>query len=107
MRGRVWLHRPHKQAHGITPACAGKREENKQTKVENGDHPRVRGEEGHHFINDSGPVGSPPRARGRDHVVDWEHLRIGITPACAGKSALIIFHSLLYKDHPRVRGEEL
>ena len=50
------------------------------------DHPRVCGEK----VCASAPyeliAGSPPRVRGKVVVVKLPQLRIGITPACAGKS---------------------
>ena len=50
-------------------------------------------------------VGSPPLARGIRKVDCYRAMEIGITPACAGNTAFVIFVSLLCRDHPRLRGE--
>ena len=51
-------------------------------------------------------VGSPPRVRGkvyrRKHIVRW----LRITPACAGKRAVIAATDAIPRDHPRVCGEK-
>ena len=62
--------------------------------------------------DDSGRVylscfnGSPPHARGRrDREAGDVDVR-GITPACAGKTGLILHTEIGGKDHPRMRGED-
>ena len=53
------------------------------------------------------PLRSPPRVRGK--VIRCEELArvVGITPACAGKSARILKRRTEKRDHPRVCGEKL
>ena len=52
------------------------------------------------------PSGSPPRVRGKGHPFLAERWHFGITPACAGKSVLCIFHDFEDKGSPpRVRGK--
>ena len=70
------------------------------------DHPRVRGEE--YRIPQALPPleGSPPRARGRGENAMDSCGGEGITPACAGKSETTGRACRIYRDHPRVRGEE-
>ena len=50
--------------------------------------------------------GSPPHARGKDHLVAHQLVHAGITPACAGKSAALDPRSRQSWDHPRMRGEK-
>ena len=69
----------------ITPAWAGKSFQRARKIKERGDHPRVGGEK-----SGNGGVrpmwqGSPPRGRGKAHVLRPRCLRPGITPAWAGK----------------------
>ena len=51
-------------------------------------------------------VGSPPRVRGKVHRVSVFVHDHGITPACAGKSAVLARVVIAYRDHPRVCGEK-
>ena len=50
--------------------------------------------------------GSPPRMRGKEKGISFPASNVGITPAYAGKSAILCFSSLLCWDHPRVCGEK-
>ena len=90
----------------ITPACAGKRRSAAANRAGWADHPRVCGEKTSVPPPVSVGSGSPPRVRGKvvRRINRGDH--IGITPACAGKSAAhtAIFYSL--EDHPRVCGEK-
>ena len=50
-------------------------------------------------------LGSPPRVREKRHcqnIVDRQH---GITPACAGKTTLLLLAVFIAWDHPRVCGK--
>ena len=49
---------------------------------------------------------SPPRARGKASAGSMMQKRIGITPACAGKSLHYNIIVAEVWDHPRVRGEK-
>ena len=51
--------------------------------------------------------GSPPRVRGKDFCRLYACQRVGITPACAGKSFPAPRSALSEWDHPRVCGEKL
>ncbi len=92
---------------GITPACAGKRRILRPQRALGGNYPRLRGEE------QPAPAGSsyyrelPPLARGRVNTADKSTLRVGITPACAGKRR--DSRGCGYKEwnYPRLRGEEI
>ncbi len=50
--------------------------------------------------------GSPPHARGKVVLAARSLTIDGITPACAGKSAIIPYIVVADKDHPRMRGEK-
>ena len=52
-------------------------------------------------------LGSPPRVRGKHHLMFLKHTIIGITPACAGKTLNLNVKIIAKKDHPRVCGENL
>ena len=74
------------QAHGITPACAGKSPDAPSLCV--------------------APLGSPPRVRGKDTRLRKDLERMGITPACAGKSLVgLPLRCLAPGSPPRVRGK--
>ena len=51
-------------------------------------------------------LGSPPHARGKGRLYDSYMARKRITPACAGKSMLVLAWMGVPWDHPRMRGEE-
>ena len=51
-------------------------------------------------------MGSPPRVRGKGFLEQQPPVRIGITPACAGKSGLLCYAPHGQGDHPRVCGEK-
>ena len=51
--------------------------------------------------------GSPPLARGTGSVAALRSARAGITPACAGNRPIRIDYSIQYRDHPRLRGEQV
>ena len=91
----------------ITPACAGKTPSSATATRRRPDHPRMRGE-------DCAPTpaslilfGSPPHARGRPRKRAVGPFGGGITPACAGKTITRCGNVYDYKDHPRMRGEDL
>ena len=52
-------------------------------------------------------AGSPPRVRGKDASTGLADIVVGITPACAGKSASSAVTSTSARDHPRVCGEKI
>ena len=56
---------------------------------------------------DVGPLGSPPRMRGKGELPKDTKDYFGITPACAGKSASTTADRFSVQDHPRVCGEKL
>ena len=50
-------------------------------------------------------IGSPPLARGVPSSSAYLFLHSRITPACAGSTVYRILCSVVFKDHPRLRGE--
>ena len=71
---------------GITPADAGKTSHCKFYFIKHKDHPRGCGENSAFMVEDELPVGSPPRMRGKQNRGDSAKVKIGITPADAGKT---------------------
>ena len=106
MRGkeRVACLSAHKD--GITPAYAGKRGVSKIFACPHRDHPRVCGEKPHLLGQFGRVVGSPPRMRGKERILQARATKTRITPAYAGKSDLALSMSAVQMDHPRVCGEK-
>ena len=91
---------------GITPAHAGKSECRLILDRLRQDHPRTRGEKSLPVFSSGLIVGSPPHTRGKAADLPFAIGQTRITPAHAGKRALLYFRILLRKDHPRTRGEK-
>ena len=91
---------------GITPAYAGKSSPGLSDMHANGDHPRMCGEKARTLIVEDEPQGSPPHVRGKAPQGSGSSRARGITPACAGKSAILCFSLLPLRDHPRMCGEK-
>ena len=89
----------------ITPACAGKTLSSPSLMRGAKDHPRVCGENRLSLRGKHTKAGSPPRVRGKHHVIDFAKEIIGITPACAGKTSARTMLRTSCRDHPRVCGE--
>ena len=90
----------------ITPACAGKSAGRWSVRSGLRDHPRVCGEKRHRSLLTRSTLGSPPRVRGKVQQVFHKFFNTGITPACAGKRAVVTARSSAVWDHPRVCGEK-
>ena len=88
------------------PAHAGKRARWGQGDTGTRDHPRMCGEKPELRGYDGKVVGSPPHMRGKVPGVLQSMERVGITPACAGKSALPDWKKNPPQDHPRMCGEK-
>ena len=107
VRGKVSTRFCAISCHGITPACAGKRCLHRFCKGISKDHPRVCGEKSRCWLDLEPPTGSPPRMRGKGLGASKGCDGVGITPACAGKSASHGCGSRGWRDHPRVCGEKV
>ena len=106
VRGKAAMQTIKGQYLRITPACARKRRQRRRYSAARRDHPRLRGEK---RLNPSKIVlsqGSPPLARGKADGIQNLTAKIRITPACAGKSAIVRRTSCFARDHPRLRGEK-
>ena len=107
MRGKVAAFVVKIRVRGITPACAGKRRKTGFIRTTAGDHPRMCGEKKLNRTVSCPNLGSPPRVRGKERREIKDVIDKRITPACAGKSCVILCIHNLAQDHPRVCGEKV
>ena len=106
MRGKAIQGHPLPLECGITPAYAGKSVRIAPVFITHRDHPRVCGEKRFSAVFQRAMSGSPPRMRGKEDRVLRGVLRVGITPAYAGKRAWFSYCGCQDRDHPRVCGEK-
>ena len=71
------------------------------------DHPRLRGEHVLFIASISVLLGSPPPTRGTRCYIRNMRVCVGITPAYAGNTISSRPCSIVFEDHPRLRGEHL
>ena len=90
MRGKVAISQNCSDAHGITPAYAGKRQVFWCCCSNFWDHPRLCGEKMSSDVMSFMLLGSPPPMRGKGTGLMYRGCGDGITPAYAGKSMAII-----------------
>ena len=107
MRGKAALSGYDCTAGGITPAYAGKSADADSHKALGEDHPRLCGEKAKKARQTPEDRGSPPPMRGKGSRITKASVRIGITPAYAGKSAAYEQRCRTLEDHPRLCGEKL
>ena len=107
VRGKQINEKTFKVTGRITPACAGKTSGGLKREVERKDHPRVCGENGANMNFENRREGSPPRVRGKPQHFPLMPYRLGITPACAGKTNVPQKFIRFVQDHPRVCGENI
>ena len=105
-RGKASPARTVKVLCGITPAYAGKSDGRGENRGRRQDHPRIRGEKPIALELDVSISGSPPHTRGKVVLNAHVPVRLGITPAYAGKSSSVSSIPACFKDHPRIRGEK-
>ena len=108
-RGKVVIRVISKPGVRITPAWAGKSEQNPSGTGPDGDHPRMGGEKFTGSQEELSELGSPPHGRGKESSISGGCAGIRITPAWAGKrlkrshrsgifiSGPIPFHSVLHR----------
>ena len=106
MRGKVMRKEILRIIHGITPAYAGKSGPCPDRVPPAGDHPRVCGEKSQSTSASPRALGSPPRMRGKGVKQSNSRIRMGITPAYAGKRGWKNCIEKPLGDHPRVCGEK-
>ena len=106
MRGKVCRQPTDQNNFGITPAHAGKRSGRTFFRRPTRDHPRACGEKAHIVCANDKFEGSPPRMRGKAFQKFSLTMRLGITPAHAGKSRKPAHSAAGRKDHPRACGEK-
>ena len=90
---------------GITPACAGRTYIDGATVYLLGDHPRVCGKNPNEYKDRQNVQGSPPRVREELALFGVNVVKVGITPACAGRTKTEDKKILDREDHPRVCGK--
>ena len=92
---------------GITPACAGKTCSHRLGSLLAWDHPRVCGKNTNFSAISCVRSGSPPRVREKQIETRDAVSKIGITPACAGKTCVEHLDHARLQDHPRVCGKNI
>ena len=90
----------------ITPACAGRTRFTSYFCLDFWDHPRVCGKDSNLFKLVRLNSGSPPRVREGRTLISNIQIAQGITPACAGRTAVIAVILHFIQDHPRVCGKD-
>ena len=78
------------QSRGIIPACAGSTNDVNSSLFDCGDHPRMRGEHKRESRITMSRPGSSPHARGALRSRLYTTARLGIIPACAGSTILLM-----------------
>ena len=91
---------------GITPACAGKSPQPFRVFFLHQDHPRTCGEKSFALCSIHQHRGSPPHMRGKGSQAGISRATDRITPAHAGKRAVLLLLSISAGDHPRTCGEK-
>ena len=89
----------------VNSAYAGNTCQNWQSRGQQRDYPRLRGEYISYWLRRCLIVGSPPLARGILNHKNFFSLFTGITPARAGNTSGWITRQSHFRDHPRSRGE--
>ena len=90
---------------GLIPAHAGKTKTSTVSRSAVGAHPRSRGENLGHTAARAGLEGSSPLTRGKPRRTRRNAQAVGLIPAHAGKTIVVVFASLACAAHPRSRGE--
>ena len=91
---------------GITPACAGKTKSTMIWDRTQRDHPRMCGKDFSLRTPLPSSGGSPPHVRERLALRHANVVRLGITPACAGKTPMWTTQCNGIQDHPRMCGKD-
>ena len=105
VRGKPCLSRTRSTSMGLIPACAGKTAWPPRAEGAETAHPRVCGENVSTRYGHVEAPGSSPRVRGKQELGDLPHGRVGLIPACAGKTGRSDHATTPPPAHPRVCGE--
>ena len=106
MRGEVGRYPYCWAAVRITPAHAGRSQQQHRCRLLRWDHPRACGEKSNPDDFVQSWRGSPPRMRGEVSMYSFMDIPTGITPAHAGRRLSAIITPPFYGDHPRACGEK-
>ena len=106
MRGKGQVKRLGDLQKRITPAYAGKSRRSVPAAYRYTDHPRLCGEKFECIISKNCVQGSPPPMRGKASGAFSSGSDVGITPAYAGKSQILLRFRRRFRDHPRLCGEK-
>ena len=106
MRGKDGNSFVYGDTQGITPAYAGKRPCLWRSMRQPQDHPRLCGEKPDGYYKAKDITGSPPPMRGKGSCPVYPCCSHRITPAYAGKSAVLDRNTKIRRDHPRLCGEK-
>ena len=90
---------------GLIPACAGKTLGSRPSTRAFWAHPRVCGENRMSRRTPPARQGSSPRVRGKRQSCYLPYHRLGLIPACAGKTCRVNSGHDIFGAHPRVCGE--
>ena len=104
-RGNLCLRRCDCKICGLIPAHAGKTRRKDKLMARTRAHPRSRGENGQRPPDLSATSGSSPLTRGKPTRATWQGTHPGLIPAHAGKTHLHYTLCMMYRAHPRSRGE--
>ena len=91
----------------LIPALAGKTRATLRVMAWSSAHPRAGGENAHARASASWPAGSSPRWRGKPVRASRCLARLGLIPALAGKTRVVIRRTGQVGAHPRAGGENL
>ena len=86
VRGKLWVPSSSSRTSRLIPACAGKTRPYRRASDRCWAHPRVCGENPCRCLKHRGSHGSSPRVRGKPSMSKRSPVRVGLIPACAGKT---------------------
>ena len=107
MRGKPSPGHCRRSLGGLIPAYAGKTFPAMSRVRYIRAHPRVCGENTNDTISAALEGGSSPRVRGKPAAASRCFARLGLIPACAGKTRAARLSTSKHEAHPRVCGENL
>ena len=105
VRGKRHKAREANQPTGLIPARAGKTRAVKRSRSASTAHPRVYGENSDSPSTSLWRYGSSPRVRGKQNTGNNNVSSVGLIPACAGKTVILLACLVTNWAHPRVCGE--